>query len=438
MAPNPASEVSSVPGEPPSLVGSWARAAWENVRSGATHFHQRQVPPPTHPVRGFFHGLCLPFHLARALFADAAAGRRYLRVSILQCLVILALGLTFKPGGIDASLGDLLEPPPLPPVPALPAERPKTSAVMVIEDEDGPPVQVRFTPEGIRLEKPSEPGVPAEEALRAEVARAEAIAQAARAQAEASRERVKFRLNRENLSDATTLEFWAAVFAAMQIAQWVVIALSRDYHDAISRDVSLLTGIEPEDEPLTPRVRLNMPWVRKKLSRRWRALVVFLAGMPVILLFAVPLPYTDSLLAVLVPAWSAYWVVVFTAGKSRKAWEDTAAREPWFVRGWRWLTTRVPGFRWEILRLYGPFWADRTRPIFSPVAELEWQPWAYSGLAVMRALAMVPLLKCFLRPLIPVAAAHLLAAHRAALAPALPASQPVAPSESSPSSTSAA
>jgi hypothetical protein len=55
-----------------------------------------------------------------------------------------------------------------------------------------------------------------------------------------------------------------------EIIQWGVIALSRDYHDVLSRAASLLTAIEPEDEELTPRIRLDFPWMRKKLSRRIR------------------------------------------------------------------------------------------------------------------------------------------------------------------------
>ena len=54
---------------------------------------------------------------------------------------------------------------------------------------------------------------------------------------------------------------------------------------------------------------------------------------------------------------------------------------------------------------------------------MERQPWAFAGLALMRAVGLVPGLKCFVRPLIPVAAAHLLEAHRAAH-PALPAPAP--------------
>ncbi len=215
------------------------------------------------------------------------------------------------------------------------------------------------------------------------------------------------------------LQYWAALFASLQIAQWVVIALSRDYHDAISRDASLLSALEPEDEPLTPRIRLDVPWLRKKLSRRLRGLMVFLSGMPLIMMIATPFSDGGHLLAGLTSAWSAYWLVVFTAGKSARAWDDASPREPWFLRAWRFLTTRVPGFRWGLPRRYGLFWENRTRSVFPPAAAAEKLPWAFAGLAIIRALAMLPVVKCFLRPIIPVAAAHLLVAYRGA-APTAP------------------
>jgi hypothetical protein len=306
---------------------------WDNVLSGAMHFQRRELPPPRHPVRQFFHGLCLPFHLARALLSDPAARRRYVRVGSFQAMAILALGLMCT-GSADKA-GDV----------------------------------------------------------------------------------------------AIELKFWAKLLAAMQILQWIVVALSRDYHDAISRDASLLTGVPPEDEPLTPRVRLDVAWVRKKLSRRIRALLVFLAGLPALFMLTAPLPSRQDLLSVLIPAWSAYWLVVFTAAKSARAWDEEAtAGAPWFLRAWIWLTTRVPGLRWGFLQRYGRFWENRTRSVFSPAAEVERQPWAFAGLSVIRALAILPLLKCFLRPLVPVAAAHLLVAQRAAAAPP-PSELPAPPAE---------
>jgi hypothetical protein len=173
----------------------------------------------------------------------------------------------------------------------------------------------------------------------------------------------------------------------------------------------------------------------KKFSRRVRGFMVFLAGLPVLMMFTAPWRHRDEMLAVLVPLWSAYWIVVFTASKTARSWDDTSSRAPWFLRGWTRLTTKVPGFRWGFLQAYGRFWENRTRSVYSPAVEMEKQPWAFAGLAVIRALAFMPLVKCFLRPLIPVAAAHLVLAQRAS-EPAVPAGQSAPPAP--PATSSAA
>jgi hypothetical protein len=152
-----------------------------------------------------------------------------------------------------------------------------------------------------------------------------------------------------------------------------------------------------------------------------------MAGLPVIYLATAPWSSSAALRTVLVPLWSGYWFVVFSTSKTGQAWKDTTERPPWFLRGWNWLTTRVPGFRWGFLQAYGRFWTNRTRSVFSPAVELEKQPWAFTGLTVIRALAILPVLKCFLRPLIPVAAAHLVLAQRSN-EPAVPTQQPTLPS----------
>ena len=209
-----------------------------------------------------------------------------------------------------------------------------------------------------------------------------------------------------------TLAFWAALFAALQLAQWVVIALSRDYHDAISRQASLLTGLEPEEEDVPPRVRVNFIWLRKKLKRRWRAFMLLMAGVPAALVLTVPFVCGyRTVFSVLFTAWSAWWWVVFTAAKSSRAWEPGAApvRQPWFLRAWTWLTTRVPGLRWVALQRYGAQWSRRTEEVFAPIASTERHPWAFAGLAVVRFIGSFPPMKFFVRPLIPVASAHLLA-----------------------------
>jgi len=346
------------------------------------------MPSPNRPVRQFFHGLSLPFHLLRALWENPVARRRYLRVGLLQSLAVIALSLTCHGSGSKVA----------------------GSATKRV----GPSGSVSTTVTEVAAEDPEHQE---RERFKLEVKRAadefkrEVIARTG-AQEEAELERVVRRT--KDLAKSDELQFWIALFAVMQIAQWVVVALSRDYHDAIGRDASLLTELEPEDPPLTPRIRLDTQWLRKKLRRRIRAMVVFMAGMPVLYGFTAPFPFSKTLMAVLVPLWSGYWVVVFTTAKTAHAWKDSAAGEPWFLRGWSWLTTRVPGFRWRFLQRYGLFWANRTREVFPPVSETEKQPWAFAGLTLVEVLAMLPVVKCFLRPLVPVAAAHLLVAKRAA------------------------
>jgi hypothetical protein len=327
-------------------------------------------------VRQFIHGLSLPFHLALALRSDAEAWARYLRVAVLQSLVIVALGYACTDSAEEAV--DMAQ---------QRVQKAERAAAAESSAQDGPrriKVEVDLAPD-----------------------------------------------------DLEEFEFWAALLATMQIVQWVVIALSRDYHDAISRDVSLLTRIEPEDGPLTPRLRLHVGWLAKKFSRRVRAFIVMVVAIPAVLVFTIPLGYTSATLAVLGPPWVAYWLVVFTTAKSARSWEDTSGRAPWFLRAWTWLTTRVPGLRWGVLQAYGRFWANRTRSVFSPAVETEKQPWAFAGLAVIRALAFLPVFKSFLRPLIPVAAAHLVLAQRS-IAPPAPSEPSALPGEPGSGSTASA
>ncbi|WP_164014989.1 hypothetical protein [Pyxidicoccus trucidator] len=211
------------------------------------------------------------------------------------------------------------------------------------------------------------------------------------------------------------LAFWAALFAALQLSQWVVIALSRDYHDVIAREASLLTGVKPEDDEVIPHVRLDVPWIRKKVKRRWRALMLFVVGVPAMVVLATPfLCISSGVFTVLSSAWGAWWLMVFTAAKSEHAWVPPAEpHAPWFLRAWTWLTTKVPGFRWGVLQRYGAMWSRRSGEVLAPIATVERHPWAFAGLTLVRFLGAFPPMKFFIRPLIPVASAHLLAAEAA-------------------------
>lgn len=358
--------------------GLWR--VWGEVRQGAAHFVRPDAPLPTGRLGQFFHGLGLPFHLVRTLLAHPATRGRYLRVSLTQAAVILALGvwLTHSSQAVVQRVGieaahQLAE-----------QEAAKQEA-----EEDAALDAVAETTAALVRERGQDP----EQARRVMKAVLSEGREAKRNAAPA----------RE--APAPWFVYWAALLSSLQLAQWVVIALSRDYHTALSREASLLTGLAPEDEPLEPRVRLNLRWLRNKLVRRWRALLVFSVGVPLLWALWRVLPGGRWLLSVLLSMWGAWWFVVFTAGKSALAWNETSPREPWFLRGWKPLTSRIGP-----LRAYGALWTRVTGSVFSPVARVERQPWVFSGLALVRVVAALPLVKCFLRPVIPVAASHLVVA----------------------------
>ncbi|MCI0570798.1 MAG: hypothetical protein L0Y66_08605 [Myxococcaceae bacterium] len=206
-------------------------------------------------------------------------------------------------------------------------------------------------------------------------------------------------------------QVWAlvgAIYAALLLAQWVVVALSREFHDALSREASLAVGLEPEDPPRVPRVRLDWKWLRAKVRRRWRALWVLMPGL--VLAWTVTVvcfPVGALLNSVLSGAWVASWWVVWTAAKSARAWSEPALRPPWFLRGWDALTARVPFFR-RPLRGFGRYWHNVSRTVWAPVSFTERMPLEFAGLSLVRLFGVLPLVKFFVRPLIPVAAGLLL------------------------------
>jgi hypothetical protein len=353
--------------------------------------------------------------MARALFEDRGALRRYLKVGALQALTVLALAVVFTGSGKEVvetvgheQLGETHEE-------AEEAQREVEEALQEAREAQALEKKRREEREAEALEKAA--GIAQAVAQLAETGAAEAqrakvmaaVEEAKRA-AQKARElrRAAKKAEREHRHTVRRMVYWATLFTALQIAQWVVIALSRDYHTALSRELSLRVGLVPEDEPLTPRIRLNLRWLSNKMKRRWRGLVAFSLGMPLFYFLKALLPGGTFLFSVLVSLWGAWWFVVFTAAKSARAWEEPAPREPWFLRGWSQLSARFAFLRWSPFNAYNSLWTTFTRPLFSPAASVERQPWSLSGLAVVRALSMLPLLKCFLRPLVPVAASWLL------------------------------
>ncbi len=385
------------PAPPEERDGPWlaavgetvAREVWEDVRSGAEHFRPEQPSLPVGRLKQLVHGLLLPFHLARLLHADGVAWRRYLLVACLQVAATLTLAFVFSHSGNDFIAERVVE------------EAPFTEEELAAQTQATVELERRVK-ESARATKLAIEGKGSWQEVQR---KAEAIDQA------------KEQLDALEAPKASSLRtrviLWAALFTVLQVAQWIVIALSRDYHDAIGRDLSLRSGVPPEDEPFTPRIRLNMPWLRKKMQRRWRSLLVFAMGMP-LMWFVRWMPlFGAAAFSLLVSVWGAWWFVVFTASKSARSWDVPSPRPPWFLRGLDWLAERVPLLHWGPLPTYRSLLARSSEYIFSPAATAERLPWAFTGLALARALAVLPLAKCFLRPLMPVAAAHLLEAERA-------------------------
>ncbi|WP_342380872.1 hypothetical protein NVS55_14500 [Myxococcus stipitatus] len=408
-------------------------------------------------MRQFFHGLSLPIHIGRVLLADPTARRRYVRVGILQTVAALALALSCM--GSAKKAASAVESP-------------------VSEEDIAAEVQEALREAGIEEQADQQQAVKEQAAeaakdaefqrrLRDVEAAAEgvdggpslptaiaALVATATANSGAGNkitvtkqddgttkvERApeppssKKRRSKEETSESgeftykgfslTGFSFWVALLGALQIAQWVIIALSRDYHDAIARDAALLTRVDPDDEAIQPRVRLNVPWMRKKVRRRVRAMFLFAAGVPAALLLALPFRWVgvgSEAFTAITSLWGMWWLLVFTAAKSGQAWEAREGqRPPWFLRAWTWLTTRVPGFRWGMFKKYGNMWNDRTKEVFEPVATVERHPWAYAGLALVRFIGSFAPLRFFMRPLIPVASAHILREERMKLGPPRP------------------
>ncbi|WP_170115629.1 hypothetical protein [Melittangium boletus] len=354
------------------------------MRRGAEHLPWRTVAPPTSRWARFIQGFILPFQLLRVLLEEPTSRRAYLRVCCTQAVVILALFVTFSDFGktvvrltgasermealVDEAQAD---------VEREAIEELSEQLVALVQRKDADPNEVKE--------------------LRKELEKLTSARKKPQREGESPQTRF-----------AWTLVDWAGLLSSLYVCQWIVIALSRDHHTHLSREASLLTGLPPEDEAFTPRVRLNVSWMIKKARQRWRALLLFAMGMPVLWGMKLFLPSEAKwLFPVMVSLWGAWWFVVFTAGKSARAWDDPTARPPWFLRGWTGLFSRIPPFR-----AYGEWWTRRTESVFSPATQVERDPWGLSGLAVARALSALPLVKCFVRPVIPVAAGHLLRAER--------------------------
>lgn len=206
---------------------------------------------------------------------------------------------------------------------------------------------------------------------------------------------------------ARSLWDWVVSFAGpLLVAQWVVVAFTREFDDRVADTLARAAGVTPEDaEPPTssPRVRIEWKWLRKRMRRRVQ---VFLAALPgfTLLGFFFGLFPDDFLLRGFSSAvgalWTFYWLVVGTVSKSATGWvTEGTAPAPVFIRA----LSGVPFIGWV-----GRLWARLARPLFPPAEQVERHPLELVGLTLVRLTGVVPIVALWWRPLVPVAVASLL------------------------------
>ncbi|MCY1045187.1 hypothetical protein OV208_27985 [Corallococcus sp. bb12-1] len=463
-------EGGSTAGPGASSLRDEVRKWWGEARSGAEHFQSVRGALPEGRIRQFFYGASLPFHIARTTLADAPTRARYLRVTCFQTAFLLALAGVWaannfqdeeeaqaKPSAraarslrpeaqarldqatqdLEAALGAELHPGSA--KGDTPSVGKAVSALIATAIEEGTAddatLEAAATAAGNGAKEAAERArttsgtTPDEDVEEDAEDLGDMIAAAVLAGLEEGGGKATpdpktqgFPIQKEPQKKGFNIEtpqvhkgvfflgsweFWVLFFTSLSAAQWVVVALSRDYHSLISREASLATGITPEDPQLTPRVRLNFPWIKAKLQRRWRAYVLFALGLPVVAAITAPVPWRTVLFPVLSSAWAFWWLVVFTSAKSDRAWVSPVSRPPWFLRGWHAIARVLPFLRWGPFRWYEAVLTRRTEGVSSPIASVERQPWVFAGLALARFVGTLPPLRCFTRPFIPVAAAHL-------------------------------
>ncbi len=228
-----------------------------------------------------------------------------------------------------------------------------------------------------------------------------------------------------HMSVTDVVAFATACYAAITVLEWILIALSRDFHDALSQMAANVTGVVAEPLAGPPRIRLDFRWLWTKGKRRLRGALMLATALPVLAVAsAIPLA-GEAIYLTLMTAWTAYWLAVFAMGGSFIAWEEHADDDPWFVRVFA-TAGQVPVVGIPP-RLYARFLSWATRSVAPVCGAFERDPWTAWGLALARTLAGVPGLYLFMRPAFSVAATHAILVQRASLLPPSSSPPPLSP-----------
>jgi hypothetical protein len=371
------------------------------------------VPPPAHEARGTFaHGFFLPFSLIVATVRDPSLRGPYVRLVLgrLAAVVVLA-SLAVGTGG-QAHQHHRHH------------QAKKRGAAVVVRHDDAPARDVHVEVPGVLVDVHTKRGersqirvlgqdvpvVDVEEAAEpAEAAESARDAHDGRDEGDDSSERAEPPTKPGWL--ARLEEGWGlvlAVFASLSAATAVVVALSRRYDDHLGFHASRLANVAPEDPAaVTPKIAIDLRWLKKKVVRRVKSALVFAAGVPVFALLTLVPTFGETAFQAALVLWGWYWLGVFSAAKSAHAWADAdAAHSPALIRS----LEGVPQHRLTApVRAYARLWAALTRWVNAPAAAFERSPTAFLGLALARAILAVPVVSLLARPLVPIAAGRLVA-----------------------------
>jgi hypothetical protein len=201
----------------------------------------------------------------------------------------------------------------------------------------------------------------------------------------------------------------SSAYAFVVAVEWILISLTHDYDDQIGRRAALAIGAPPEDPERPPRIRLDLPWIAKRMKRRFRGYRAYIFGVPAIFPISFAPIIGPALYAFALGGWTFYWFMVITASKSAAAWtEEGRAPDPWYLRLWDAAADSSFLFRWWLPRVYGRTLRKQTEAMFSPCKAVEDSIFPMIGLAMLRSITAIPGIYLFFRPFFPVAAARII------------------------------
>jgi hypothetical protein len=207
---------------------------------------------------------------------------------------------------------------------------------------------------------------------------------------------------------AATFAAFAAAVSLLSLVEWLIIALSRQYHELCAVMAAATTGAPWDELTAPPRVALDVKWLWKKMKRRVRGLVLFVSGLPLLAVSALVPILGDVLYPVLSALWGYYWVSVFALANTSTAWVYADPRGPWYVRAID-QAGAVPVVGWPF-RLYARLLRRVARDVVPACTSFERAPYEAAGLAIARAVCGIPGVYLFMRPVLGVAASHAMVA----------------------------